>query len=101
MMRRKVFAEFLGSFILLFVGCGAIVVDGITQGLLGHVGVCAAWGLTVMSVIYALGDVSGAHINPAVTLAFSASAFETAAPRPTRMADSCSNNSISPCMVSI
>lgn len=70
MIWRRGFAEFLGTFILLFTGCGAIIVNDVTGGVLGHLGVCTVWGLTVMSVIYALGEASGAHINPAVTIAF-------------------------------
>lgn len=47
-----------------------MVVDGMNAGIITHAGVAAVWGLTVMAVIYAVGDVSGAHINPAVTLGF-------------------------------
>lgn len=65
---RALAAEALGTFALVFFGCGAIVVDA-EQGGLGHVGVSLAFGLVVMTMVYALGHVSGAHINPAVTLA--------------------------------
>jgi MIP family channel proteins len=65
---RAAAAEALGTFALVFFGCGAIMVDA-EQGGLGHVGVSLAFGLVVMAMVYALGHVSGAHINPAVTVA--------------------------------
>jgi aquaporin Z len=63
-------AEAIGTFALVFFGCGAIIVNDLAGGVLGHAGVCAVFGLVVMAVIYAIGNVSGAHINPAVTMAF-------------------------------
>lgn len=63
-------AEFVGTFALVFAGCAAIVVDDVSGGALGHLGVSMAFGLVVMAMIYSLGNVSGAHINPAVTLGF-------------------------------
>ena len=66
---KKYTAECLGTFALVFCGTGAIVIDGIT-GNITHVGVSMTFGLIVLSMIYALGDKSGAHLNPAVTLAF-------------------------------
>lgn len=65
---RALAAEALGTFALVFFGCGAIMVDA-EQGGLGHVGVSLAFGLVVLTMVYALGHISGAHINPAVTVA--------------------------------
>lgn len=67
---KKLIAEFLGTFALVFAGTGAIVVNDITGGTITHVGVALTFGLIVLAMIYALGDVSGAHLNPAVTLGF-------------------------------
>lgn len=68
---RLVAAEAVGTFALVFFGCGAIMVD-VEGGGLGQVGVSLAFGLVVMAMVFALGHVSGAHINPAVTLALAA-----------------------------
>lgn len=68
-MKRTLTAEFVGTFLLVFCGTGAIVV-GQATGQPTHAGVAAAFGLVVMALIFALGDVSGAHFNPAVTLGF-------------------------------
>jgi aquaporin NIP len=67
---KKYLAEFIGTFTLIFCGTGAIIVDQHTGGVVSHVGVCLVWGAIVSCVIFALGDVSGAHINPAVTVGF-------------------------------
>lgn len=67
---RKAFAEAFGTFCLVFAGTGAIVVNDVSHGAVTHVGVSLVFGLVVMSMIYAIGDLSGAHLNPAVTLGF-------------------------------
>jgi aquaporin NIP len=67
---RRCVAEGFATFALVFAGCGAIVVDSQRGGSLGALGIAAAFGLAVMVMIYATGHVSGAHINPAVTVAF-------------------------------
>jgi aquaporin NIP len=67
---QKYVAEAIGTFALVFAGTGAIVVNDVTGGALTHFGVAAAFGLAVASMIYALGDVSGAHFNPAVSVGF-------------------------------
>jgi aquaporin Z len=67
---RKLAAEMFGTFALVFMGTGAIVIDDVTHGGVTHVGVAFTFGLVVLAMVYALGDVSGAHLNPAVTLGF-------------------------------
>lgn len=67
---NKWVAEALGTFALVFCGTGAIVISQETGGTITHGGIAVTFGLIVMAMIYALGDVSGAHINPAVTIAF-------------------------------
>lgn len=66
---RPLAAEAIGTFALVFAGGGAIMVDARTQAL-GHLGVAITFGLVIMVMIYAVGHVSGAHFNPAVTFAF-------------------------------
>jgi aquaporin NIP len=68
-LRAPLVSEAIGTFALVFVGCGAIMVDAET-GALGQVGISVAFGLVIMTMVYAVGHVSGAHLNPAVTLAF-------------------------------
>ena len=67
---NKYLAEAIGTFALVFAGCGAIVVNDLYDGVLGHVGVSLVFGLVIMIMIYSVGNVSGAHFNPAVTLGF-------------------------------
>jgi aquaporin Z len=69
---KKLLAEFLGTFALIFAGTGAIVIDHASGGTIGHAGVALTFGLIVLAMIYTFGDVSGAHLNPAVTTAFAA-----------------------------
>ena len=69
-MMRKLAAEFLGTFALVFCGTGAIVIDQETHGGVTHAGIAMTFGLIVMCMIYALGSISGAHLNPAVSVAF-------------------------------
>jgi len=71
-LARRLLAEFLGTYAMIFAGTGAIVVNQITGGVLTHQGVALAWGLVVMVMVYTFGDLSGAHLNPAVSIAFSA-----------------------------
>ncbi len=67
---RRAVAEGLAAFALVFAGCGAIVTNATHHGILGAVGVSLVFGLVIMAMIYATGHLSGAHINPAVTAAF-------------------------------
>ncbi len=67
---RKYLSEIIGTFALVFCGTGAIVINQQAGGVITHIGIAMTFGLIVSAMIFALGDVSGAHMNPAVTLAF-------------------------------
>jgi aquaporin NIP len=69
-MIRKSVAEVLGTFALVFCGTGAIVINNVSGGAVSHVGIAITFGLIVTAMIYGLGDISGAHLNPAVSIAF-------------------------------
>ena len=69
---RRLLAEGLGTFCLVFAGTGAVVVNAVAGNPLGHGGVAAAFGLVVAAMIFTVGHLSGAHLNPAITLAFAA-----------------------------
>jgi len=67
---RRCVAEFVGTFLLVFAGPGAVVINEVSGGGVGSLGIGLSFGLAVMAAIYSVGHVSGAHINPAVTVAF-------------------------------
>jgi aquaporin Z len=67
---KKYVAELLGTFALVFCGTGAIIINQEAAGVITHIGIAFTFGLIVMVMIYSLGPVSGAHLNPAVTIAF-------------------------------
>ncbi|MBT5856672.1 aquaporin [bacterium] len=67
---KRYFCELVGTFFLVFAGTGAVIANEVFSNSLGQVGIAMTFGLIVMAVIYSFGDSSGAHINPAVTIAF-------------------------------
>jgi aquaporin NIP len=70
---KNCLAEFVGTFTLVFAGTGAIIINEESQGAITHVGIAITFGLAIMTMIYAFGNVSGAHFNPAVTISFTVS----------------------------
>src|SRR5688500_3560737 len=70
---KKLVAEFLGTFALVFAGTGAIVINSVSNGAITHAGIALTFGLVVLAMIYTFGDVSGAHLNPGFTTAFAIS----------------------------
>jgi len=70
---QRYISELIGTFALVFCGPGAIIMNDVSGGVVTHVGIAITFGLIVMAMIYSIGDISGAHINPAVTIAFWAS----------------------------
>ena len=66
---RKYVAEFIGTFVLTFVSCGAAAISGGIDGVLGILGIATAFGLSIVAMAYSIGNISGCHINPAVSLA--------------------------------
>lgn len=72
-MFKKYLSEFIATFILVFCGTGAIIINEQSCGAITHVGIAATFGLVVLAMIYAFGDISGAHMNPAVSMAFALS----------------------------
>lgn len=73
--RRETLAEALGTFTLVFAGTGAVMVNSLSGGSITHIGISFVFGSVVAAMIYCLGHISGAHLNPAVTLAFWTSGF--------------------------
>lgn len=67
---KRYISEFIGTFCLVFAGTGAVIINDTFGGVVSHPGIAIVFGLVVMSMIYSIGDISGAHINPAVTIGF-------------------------------
>jgi len=68
--KNQIIAEILGTYFMIFAGCGSVVVNLSTAGTVTFPGICAVWGLVVMVLVYSVGHIFGAHFNPAVTVAF-------------------------------
>ncbi|QLE56703.1 MIP/aquaporin family protein [Nostoc sp. TCL26-01] len=73
--RREMLAEAIGTFILVFAGTGAVMVNKISNGAITHLGISLVFGAIVAALIYSLGHISGAHFNPSVTMAFWTAGF--------------------------
>lgn len=67
---KKYLSEFIGTFILVFAGTGVVIVNQTMGGIVTLPGIASCWGLIIIATVYAFGDISGNHINPAVTIAF-------------------------------
>src|SRR5215813_5055801 len=67
---KRLWAETLGTFGLVFAGTGAIIINEASHGAITHVGIALTFGLIILAMIYTFGDISGAHFNPAVTIGF-------------------------------
>src|SRR5438034_6558469 len=67
---KKYAAEVLGTFALVFAGTGAVIINEASSGAITHAGIALTFGLVVLAMIYTVGDISGAHLNPAVTIGF-------------------------------
>jgi aquaporin Z len=67
---KRYIAEAIGTFALVFAGTGAIVINDASGGVISHAGIALTFGLVVLAMIYTVGDISGAHLNPAVTIGF-------------------------------
>jgi MIP family channel proteins len=72
---RLLVAEAIGTFVLVFIGTGAVIVNQVSHGVITHLGISIVFGAVVTALIYTLGHISGAHFNPAVTIAFWQSGF--------------------------
>jgi aquaporin NIP len=69
---KKLLSEFIGTYALVFAGTGSVIIDQQANGVITHLGIAITFGLVLMSMIYTFGGISGAHFNPAVSIAFSA-----------------------------
>jgi aquaporin Z len=98
---HRLLAEAVGTFCLVFAGTGAIVIDQVREGQVTHVGVALTFGLVVMAMIYALGELSGAHINPAVTLGFVLARRLPAGEAPGYIAAQCTGALLASCLLRV